>query len=132
MGLITNTTYSTINVSECLGLNPSSVIGANTNSMLCNELKTLSSVVVQSMATLAIMSGIFLIFRLEYISQRFTHSMNAFRKWTNAHLRGQADPDFETWLEKDVLFHILKAYEDNKDKYSRFIPAILDYFTEIN
>ncbi len=98
---------------------------------LSSSLKDYFSTMLQAMVTLVVMAGIFLVFRLEYINHRINSSMNAYRDWSDKHLKGTADPDQVTWLEKDIFCHILAAYERKRTE-DAFVPAILDYFSEIH
>lgn len=103
------------------------------------ELKTTMlyfySALAQSMAALFVVSGIFLIFRIEMIQAEISRGIDNFREWVAFRI-SERDPAIGTlginreprsWLVKDVLDHIDEALKNAKEKNHPYIKAFTDY-----
>ena len=97
------------------------------------------STLAQSMAALFVVSGIFLIFRIEMIQNEINGGIDNFRNWVAFRINVR-DPEINTlginiephsWLPKDVLVHIEAALQIARNRNHQYTRALTDYFTFI-
>ncbi len=97
------------------------------------------STMAGSMAALFVVSGIFLMFRLESIQSEINIGIDNFRNWVALRIKIN-DPEITTlkinqephsWLVKDVLDHIEVALKIAVEKNHLYTRALTDYFNFI-